>query len=123
MSRAHLAVFAALAAAFVFAADQKTGDRTSASDGRAIPEALYVDPGRGDDANPGDQARPLKSITAAVELLPDPVEFLLFAVDRHGTDHHRRRRFKTGFMRSPHNLNPMLRRRFFGADEFAHTLH
>ncbi|MEW6252089.1 MAG: DUF1565 domain-containing protein [Planctomycetota bacterium] len=39
-----------------------------------VPEALWVDPAKGDDRNPGTQQKPLKSISAAIALLPDPLE-------------------------------------------------
>lgn len=54
--------------AIVIAEGQATGAKVSVS-----PEIIYVDPAWGSDSNSGTEARPVKSISAAITLLPDPV--------------------------------------------------
>lgn len=39
----------------------------------SAPEVLHVNPTRGDDKNVGNEGHPLKSISAAIALLPDPL--------------------------------------------------
>lgn len=38
-----------------------------------VPEALYVDAARGDDRDTGSRERPLKTLSAALALLPEPL--------------------------------------------------
>jgi len=40
----------------------------------APPEAIWVDPVRGQDGNAGSADKPLKTVSAAMKLLPDPLE-------------------------------------------------
>ena len=39
----------------------------------SVPEVIHVDPTKGDDKDAGDEGHPLKSISAAIALLPDPL--------------------------------------------------
>ncbi|HQL54859.1 MAG TPA: DUF1565 domain-containing protein, partial [Phycisphaerae bacterium] len=40
----------------------------------ATPDAIWVNPAQGNDQNAGSEQKPLKTISAALALLPDPLE-------------------------------------------------
>jgi hypothetical protein len=63
----------ALAAVIAIAKGQNARGRSAPPQNPSIPGTILVDPAGGNDANPGTEARPLKSISAALALLPDPV--------------------------------------------------
>lgn len=63
----------AIAALITIAESRDPGPGTRLARPPDSPETLYVHPERGDDQNPGTESRPLKSVTAAVLRLPDPL--------------------------------------------------
>ncbi|MBP7935958.1 MAG: hypothetical protein KA354_15030 [Phycisphaerae bacterium] len=77
MSTDRIILFAAASAAILIAAKAQTpGTRARSATtppGLSIPETIHVDPALGNDGNAGSQGHPLKSISAAVALLPDPL--------------------------------------------------
>lgn len=67
------AVFATI---LIAAEAQNPAPRTrtgATSTGPSVPEIIHVDPARGNEKNAGDESHPLKSISAAIALLPDPL--------------------------------------------------
>jgi hypothetical protein len=74
MSRVQLGLCAvAVTTAIIVAEGQISRVKPPPAVPLAHPVVFYVDPAGGHDANPGTESRPVKSIPAAVALLPDPV--------------------------------------------------
>lgn len=81
-------------------ANRRAGDQGRSSH----PEKIHVSVARGNDRNPGTASRPLKSISAALALLPDPLTRSV-TIELGGREHR-----TTGGREMPPNVLELMRR-------------